>query len=218
MNRVNMNKTLSDNDLEKIKQARLAVAMKKLQAGGSLTLAEVRLIEEMKEGGRLGTAPTIAVASKRLSVPVVELKAAKRAGCPGFKHSRVDCDAVKSWLEKNPIKIDEHMRPMERQKFRKLKADADAKEFQLQVRKGEYLPRSEVRSMNTRAVATARSVMHGKASGLALVLASLTGADPVAIEERIKESFREIIAELHRAPCVVKTVTCKQCGKETGIE
>jgi len=161
---------------------------------------------------------SMAVASVKMGIPLSQLKAMKRMGCPAFRGTRVYRVAVLEWIEKNPIDEAKLMSPMDRQKLRKHKADADAKEFQLQVRKGEYLPRAEVRSLNTRAVATARSVMSGKASGLALVLASLTGADPVAIEERIKESFREIIAELHRAPCVVKIVTCKQCGKETGIE
>lgn len=163
-------------------------------------------------------ADTLGQAAALLGVPVAILKAAKRQGAPGFSHSRVDVAVLGPWLKANPIQEDASMTPMERQKFRKLKADADMKEHHLAVRRGEFLPRAEVRSLNTRAVATARSVMTGKASGLALVLASLTGADPVAIEERIKESFREIISELNRAPCVVRSVTCKQCGKETGIE
>jgi|GEM_PF-2510257 len=146
------------------------------------------------------------------------LRSAKAAGCPGFVNGRVDVDQVRAWIAKHPAAASNlEMSPMQTQKFRKLKADADAKEFALAIRRGDYLPKLEVRSAIIRAVTTCRSVMSGKASGLALTLAAKTGADPVELEEQVKQANREIIAELHRMPLAQEPPTCRHCGKSEWI-
>lgn len=159
-------------------------------------------------------AETMGQAAALMGVPVAILKAAKRQGAPGFVGSRVDMPKLSEWLKANPLQEDSAMGPMERQKFRKLKADADAKEFALQVKRGDYLHKDEVKSAVMRSVAAARSALRGKASGLSITLASMTGADPVALEERIQESNRDVISELHRAPFGNSVVRCEKCGHE----
>lgn len=153
---------------------------------------------------------TLGQASAILGVTVAVLKAAKRQGAPGFKHSRVDCAALGPWLKEHPIKEPE-LSKMDEQKFRKLKADADMKEHHLAVRRGQYLLAEDVRRAWSFQIRTARSVLDGETSRLALVLASITGADPAEIEERIKEANRTFIAEMHRSAWTVKGILCDRC-------
>ena len=200
-------------------------AVTRHKAGKKISQNDAEMILECvpKQSGRpksidAESFETMAVASVKMGIPLSQLKAMKRMGCPAFRGTRVYRVAVLEWIEKNPIDEAKLMSPMDRQKLRKHKADADAKEFALAVKRGEYYPKADVRVAAARAVATARSVMSGKASGLALVLASVTGADPTQIEEKIKESNREIISELNRAPGASATWTCKHCGKESRIE
>lgn len=158
-------------------------------------------------------ADTLGQAAAILGVTVAVLKAAKRQGAPGFKHSRIDCAALGPWLKEHPIKEPE-LSKMDEQKFRKLRADADAKEFILSVKRGEYLRAQDVRVAWTTLIRTARSVLDGQASRLALVLASTTGADPAEIEERIKEANRTFIAEMHRTAWSAKEILCDKCQSQ----
>lgn len=87
------------------------------------------------------------------------------------------------------------------------------KQLQLAIKRGEYYLADDVRRRVRLHITTARSVMSGKAYGLAMILASLTGADAVEIEQRIRARDKEVIQELHSSPVAVETVKC-ECGKE----
>lgn len=211
-----MKKTINKSDMDQVNNARMQNILKKVASGKSLTSTEERFLNECRSGGFIGNVNTILEASKKLGVPVNILKTAKRLHAPGFEKSHINCDTLKAWMDANPTALTDQMTPMEKQKFRKLKAEADRKEFELSVRRGEFMSKDAVRSTMARHITTARSVMSGKGSGLAMILASLTGADATMIEEKIKARDKEVIAELHIAGTSVRSVTCT-CGKEIAI-
>ena len=192
-------KKINAEQAEKIKDTQLSNALKRLKEGKSLTLGELRLIQEATGERKHGMASTIGQAAARLKIPVEIIKIAKRGGCDAFRGSRIDCDKLKEWLDTNDVK--------------KLQAEANMKQLQLEIKRGQYLELDAVRSAVSRHVTTARSVMHGKGYGLAMILASMTGADPIMIEEKIRARDKEVIAELHVRGLSIESVKC-ECGKE----
>ncbi len=187
---------ISQEQAEKIRDVQLANAMKRLKEGKPLSLGEQRLVDQATGERKHGTAPTMAQASKRMGLPIEILKAAKRAGAPGFKYSRVDCDAVSGWLENNKPAVAGDRTSAEGAKLRKLNAEADTKEFLLAIKMGQYLLKAAVENTVARCLGSVRSLLQQKleqeypaaVAGLSVVEARIKG----------KALFDDICAELRK--------------------
>ena len=189
-------KTLSDSELHEIKQAQLKNILQKVKDGKGLTQTEQRLVQEFKEGDILGTVPTLIQAARKLGASVAEVIAARKAGSPGFRSGRINCDKVKAWMDANPAALKDSMTRMERAKLKRAEAEADMKRFKADVLKGQYLLKSAVENTVARTLGGARSLLQQKlereypaaVAGLSVVEARIKG----------KQLFDDICAELRK--------------------
>lgn len=94
------------------------------------------------------TADGLAQASKLLGVPLALLKAAKRAGAPGFRHGRVYLAEVQAWIEKNPSAESQDAEPQDIQtaRFHKVLEEVRKLRHQNERASGEVIHRSVVAS------------------------------------------------------------------------
>ncbi len=89
------------------------------------------------------------------------MKAAKAAGSPGFVGQRVRINEVEGFLKTfqpvadSPGGLADH-------KLRKLKAEADLREFQVQVKRGQYLQRAHVEATLSRVHSKVRAMLQAK--------------------------------------------------------
>ena len=200
----------------------LANAIKRHRAGKRLSIAEVRHILACApmDGGRpredVESYESLAVASKKMGISIAHLKAMKRMGCPAFRSSRVYGKELREWLDTNPVDEMKLLSPLDMERLKGMRAVRQKHEFQNALKRGEYMLKDGVRTIMAQHITTARSVMHGKGNGLAMILASLTGADPIMIEEKIRARDKEVIAELHINPVSIDSVNCS-CGLDVKI-
>ena len=189
-------KTLSENELSEIKQAQLKNILQKVKDGKGLTQTEQRLVQEFKEGASFGTVPTLVQAARKLGSTVEELKAARKAGSPGFQSGRINCDKVKAWMDANPAALKDSLTRMERAKLKKLEAEADTKRLKADILKGQYLLKAAVENTVARALGNVRSLLQQKlereypsaVAGLSVVEARIKG----------KALFDDICAEIRK--------------------
>ena len=195
----------------------LAGAIKRFHAGKRLTAPECKLILACAPNPRgrpeVESYQSIGEAASKMAIPMGHLKALKRMGCPAFRGSRVYPADLRDWLDANPVDELKLLSPMDMEKLRGMKAVRSKHELANDIRRGEYFRKDTVCSRLAMHVATARSVMTGKGSGLAMILASVTGADPIMIEDKIRERDDEVIAAMHVDPWATRSVKC-ECGKE----
>lgn len=79
-----------------------------------------------------------------LGCDVSVLKRAKRDGAPGFRSNRVYLDEVKTWLDENPVHLDDDTKEgLER---RKLRAQCEKLEHELAVTRGQYRHINDIRN------------------------------------------------------------------------
>jgi hypothetical protein len=140
------------------------------------------------------------------------LKAAKRAGCPAFRGPRVYMEELREWLESNPVDQIKLLNPIDSEKLRELTVRRKQREYEFQVQQGLYVLKSDVVESNVHSIATAKSVMEGKRTALAMVIAAATGADPNFISAKIEERDREVCTELTKRENYTGA-TCRECGK-----
>lgn len=199
----------------------LGTAIKKAQANKRLTINEVRLILQCAPNpeGRPKNEDvyeTMSIASQKTAIPISQLKAIKRMGCPAFVGSRIHGPELREWLETNQVDQMSLLSPLDLEKLKGMQVVRKRHQFSLDVKRGEYLLADDVRRVVRLNMTTARSVMAGKATGLAMILSALTGADAVSIEEKIKAMHKEVIAEMNVMKMADVVVKC-ECGKETKL-
>lgn len=156
-------------------------------------------------------AESIAQAAAWTGLSSLEIKAAKARGCPAWRAHRIDCDVLRKWCKANPFDPAEHLSLLDQQKLRKLKAEADRVEFNNGVRRGQLVELESVRLRWTQTIRVARSVLTGKANGLALILSSLTGADSALIEEKVRALHREFLNEMFLRDWTLDSLECPKC-------
>lgn len=92
-------------------------------------------------------ADTLGQAAAALGVSVAVLKAAKRAGAPGFRHSRVVLDEVKAWLDAKGVpEADGEAPDIQTAKLQKVREEVRKLRHQNERAAGEVIPRSVVAS------------------------------------------------------------------------
>ena len=136
--------------------------------------------------------PSIKQAAQALGVSEAILRAARAAGSPGFIGKRVRLSDVKGFLStfkqepESPGGLADH-------KLRKLKAEADLREFQVQVKRGQYLLRSHVEASLARVHSKARAILQAK---LEREFPSIVaGLSVVEVRAKGKALFDDICAE-----------------------
>lgn len=199
----------------------LAGAIKKAQDKKRLTINEVRLILQCAPNpeGRPkndDVYETMAIASQKTAIPISQLKAMKRMGCPAFVGGRIHASVLREWLETNQVDQMSLLSPLDLEKLKGMQVQRKDREVKAAQRRGELVELEVVKQRLAKHITTARSVMRGKGNGLAMTLASLTGADPIAIEEKILARDNEVISELHVRGMVAESVKC-ECGKDVKI-
>ena len=180
----------------------LSGAIRKAQEKKRLTLAEVRLIlacAPTKEGRPQKAKDihdTMAVAAKKMAIPLSHLKAIKRMGCPAFHGARVHGDELLEWLETNSVDQMSTLSPIDLERLKGMQAVRDRNEFSNSVKKGQYLLKSAVENTVARTLGGARSLLQQKlereypaaVAGLSVVEARIKG----------KALFDDICTELRK--------------------
>ena len=141
-------------------------------------------------------------AAAALNVSTEVLRAAKNAGCLGFKSSRIDINLVGAFLktfkpQPEPTGgIAEAKLRMERAKLKKLEAEADTKRLKADILKNQYLLKAAVENTVARCLGNVRSLLQQKlereypsaVAGLSVVEARIKG----------KALFDDICAEIRK--------------------
>ena len=185
-----MSKSVSDTLDSELAQA----ALQKRQAGGKLTLAEVRAIQRVDRKRRAA----IFAAVDQTELMALTGKSARtlmrwqREGMPRAKDKTYDLAQVWNWVE-------EHLRTTARpvaegkspewERFRAAKADMA--EMQLEKLRGELMPRAEVESgLRARAAALKRGLL-GLPRALAPMLAIMT--EPREVEAALRANVVDLL-------------------------
>lgn len=139
-------------------------------------------------------ANTLPRAAALLGVDVATLKAAKDRGAEGFDgYGRVHIEVLRTWMANNPPPPAEK-NEVESElslKLRKLRVECQAKEHSLEVKKGNYLPISEVRERVTRAYSGVRTTM----LQMRMLAPQLAGLPTHEISKRLDEAIREALQQ-----------------------
>ena len=137
-------------------------------------------------------------AAAALNVSTEVLRAAKNAGCLGFKSSRIDINLVGAFL-KTFKPQPEPTGGIAEAKLRKLSAEADMKELLVAVKRGQYLLKAAVENTVARCHGSVRAILQQKlereypsaVAGLSVVEARIKG----------KALFDDICTELRKLSC-----------------
>jgi hypothetical protein len=121
-------------------------------------------------------------------------------------------DELREWLETNPVDQIKLLNPIDSEKLRELTVRRKQREFEFDVQQGKYVLTSRAIESNVHSIATAKSVMEGKRTALAMVIAAATGADPNFIAAKIEERDREVCTELTKRENY-KGAKCGKCGE-----
>ena len=118
-------------------------------------------MKKTKEPAQAKVVPSIKRAAQVLGVSEALLRTARAAGSPGFIGKRVRLADVKKFLD--TFKPDqEQPNGLADHKLRKLKAEADLREFQVQVKRGQYLQRAHVEATLSRVHSKVRAMLQAK--------------------------------------------------------
>jgi hypothetical protein len=125
-----------------------------------------------------------------------QLRAAKRAGCAGFRHKRVCIAEVREWLATNADKLPagDDRGALECQK---LQRQIRALDFEHAKKSGQHLSADEVRRVWLSHLLQARAVLMSCPAELAPALCGLSAAE---IERRLVEKMDAALALLRANP------------------
>lgn len=186
---------IEQDTADKILKADLANLVRKVKAGKPLSTAERKLIE--KEKTAPVTAGNFAAAAAIIGCTVTQLKAAKKAGCDGFRHGRVNVPAVKEWLKENADKLPDAAQDKNALECQKLQRQIRALDFAHEQNRGLYLLADEVRRICFAHIQQARALLLAAPAELAPTLCGLTAAE---IELRLVERMDAALATLRANP------------------
>jgi len=123
------------------------------------------------------------------------LKAAKKAGCPAFRQSRIYVAELTEWLKENPIDPSK-IQTKEKLQIRKLTAECLAKERENAVEDGKLVAIEEVAAINAKVDAdVVRSII--ESFGNDAMIQGLVGLSFAGIKAALTVAVDSCLAEIH---------------------
>lgn len=159
----------------------------------------------------------------------------KQRGCPIPHVGEPDLEAVKRWVAENintaqsarrtgklkGVEADKSgprvsQEDVTHEQWRKTRAEADTKEFELAVKRREYIPRDEIKEKVQRAVTMTRIHLEGIPKSLSVDLCVIN--DPVEMERTLREHIDNAIEHIHRLAINMESVDINQGSDDTSGE
>ncbi len=134
-----------------------------------------------------------ALFSAQYTSTITQLKAAKRGGCTGFQHGRVNVAAVKEWMKDNAGKLPDVSLDKNALECQKLRAQIARIEFQSERERGLHWLADDVRRGMLASIHNSKRILLQMPDDLPPVLVGLTAPE---IQERLLERIDTAIAAL----------------------
>lgn len=138
---------------------------------------------------------SIGAAAAALNIPIEVLKRAKRQGAAGFRGSRVYPKALLPWLEANGGLA---LSKIDAVKLRRAEKELEDLEYDMAVKRGQYVKRAECSAWATDLVANFLRVLDAVPCSLA---PDIVGCQSIPeIEKRIRAALGAVKLALHKNP------------------
>lgn len=162
---------------------------------------------------KLGTAPNLPAASSITGLSIQLLRAAKAAGCRGFRsNGTIACDALLEFVAKHPELLPDADQDVSYELERALRQRALRKlaELRLGEEDGRLMSKTDAAASVFRAFSAAKNALLGNRPTVASKIAAIVGGDMKVIDSILEDHHLEFLTELHAGKWDPK---CPNCGK-----
>lgn len=155
------------------------------------------------QAGNLGLAPNLGAAESRTGLPKDVIRECKRLGCEAFKaNNNIDCDALLDFATTNE-QISEMLESginIALEEALTMRAERLTKEHKLLSLQNKVIDMDSVVRLLTEYVFACKANLIGGQDGMTMKLCAITGADPVAVKEKIQGRDNEYLRMLNKSP------------------
>jgi hypothetical protein len=163
--------------------------------------------DQTHPAGSLGIAPNLGAAESRTGIPKSIIQECKRLGCEAFKaNNNIDCDALLDFVRDNE-QISEMLESginVALEEALTMRAERLTKEEKLVRLRNKSIDLDSVVRLETEHVFNCKANLIGGQDGLTMKLCAITGADPVAVKEKIQERDNQFLELLSKSPLTKK--------------